>query len=122
MVERHRGSLITVASTAGRQPSQASAAYSAAKAAVVMFTRHVAHEVGRHGVRANCITPGAILTEGGALSRAPEAVQRQVAELHPLRRVGEPDDVAQAALFLTSDASAWITGVTLDVAGGRVML
>jgi 3-oxoacyl-[acyl-carrier protein] reductase len=122
MVERRRGSIITVSSTAGRQPSQATAAYSAAKAAVVMFTRHLANEVGQHDVRANCIAPGAILTEGGALSRAPEAVQRQVAELHPLKRVGEPDDVAQAALFLASDASSWITGITLDVAGGRVML
>jgi 3-oxoacyl-[acyl-carrier protein] reductase len=122
MIERRRGSIITMASTAGRQVSQASGVYSVAKAGILMLTRHIANEVGQHGVRVNGLAPGAILTEQSKLHQAPEQVRQQVAALHPLGRLGTPDDVAQAALFLASDSSAWITGITLDVAGGRVML
>lgn len=121
MMERRRGSLITMASTAGRIASNSSAAYAAAKAGIVMLTRHLANEVGKQGVRVNCLAPGAILTEHSGLQRAPEQVRQQVAALHPLGRIGTPEDVAQAALFLASDSSAWLTGLTLDVAGGRVM-
>jgi 3-oxoacyl-[acyl-carrier protein] reductase len=122
MIERRHGAIVTVASTAGRAPSRASAAYAAAKAGLVMFTRHVANEVGIHGVRANCVSPGATLTEGGMLSKTPEEVRRQVAALHPLARIGTPEDMAHAILFLASDSASWITGVTLDVAGGAVMV
>jgi 3-oxoacyl-[acyl-carrier protein] reductase len=122
MLERRRGVIITMASTAGRLPGGASAAYAAAKAGVVMLTRHVAKEVGPQGVRLNCIAPSAILTEDHPLRRAPEEQRQRVAAGFPLGRLGYPDDVALAALFLASDSSAWITGVTLDVAGGRVSL
>ncbi len=76
---------------------------------------------GSHGIRVNCIAPSAILTER-TKQQMPEDVQRQVAAMHPLGRLGQPEDVALATLFLASDSSSWITGVTLDVAGGRVML
>lgn len=122
MIERRRGAIVTAASSAGRQPSLSSAAYAAAKAGIVMFTRHVAREVGRFGVRINCVSPGAVLTEGSKLSRVPEEVRRQVAAANPLGRYGVPDDVAAATLFLLSDASSWITGVTLDVTGGGVIV
>ena len=122
MIERRCGSLITISSTAGRIASNSSAAYAAAKAGIVMLTRHLANEIGKQGVRVNCLAPGAILTEHSGLQRAPEQVRQQVAALHPLGRIGTPEDVAQAALFLASDSSAWLTGLTLDVAGGRVML
>jgi 3-oxoacyl-[acyl-carrier protein] reductase len=122
MIERCRGAIVTMASTAGRLPSRSSAAYAAAKAGVVMFSRHVANEVGKHGVRVNCLAPGAILTERSPLREVPEEVRQQVAAEHPLGRLGEPEDVALATLFLVSDSSSWLTGVTLDVAGGRVML
>jgi 3-oxoacyl-[acyl-carrier protein] reductase len=121
MIERGRGSIVTMASSAGRLPSQASAAYAAAKAGVVMFSRHVANEVGQHGVRVNCLAPSSVLTER-VKRLMPEETQRQVAAMHPLGRMGRPEDVALAALFLASESSSWITGVTLDVAGGRIMV
>ncbi len=121
MIERGRGSIVTMASSAGRLPSQASAAYAAAKAGVVMFSRHLANEVGQHGVRVNCLAPSSVLTER-VKRLMPEETQRQVAATHPLRRMGTPEDVALATLFLASESSSWITGVTLDVAGGRTMV
>ena len=121
MIERGGGSIITMASSAGRLPSQASAAYAAAKAGVVMFSRHVANEVGQHGVRVNCLAPSSVLTER-VKRLMPEETQRQVAAMHPLGRMGTPEDVALATLFLASESSSWITGVTLDVAGGQIMI
>lgn len=85
-----------------------------------MLSRHLASEVGRDGIRVNCVAPAAIRTERTARAM-PEEVQRQVAAIHPLGRLGEPADVALATLSLVSDSAAWLTGVTLDVAGGRVM-
>src|SRR3712207_6270829 len=121
MIERGRGSIVTMASSAGRLPSQASAAYAAAKAGVVMFSKHVANEVGQHGVRINCLAPSSILTER-VKRLMPEETQRQVAAMHPLGRMGTPEDVALATVFLASESSSWITGVTLDVAGGRIIV
>jgi 3-oxoacyl-[acyl-carrier protein] reductase len=121
MVARRRGSVLTVASTAGRLPSPASPAYGAANAGLLMLTRQAAQQVAPHGVRVNAIAPGAIRTERTAALIPPE-VERQMIAAHPLGRVGTPDDVARAALFLLSDASEWITGITLDVNGGRLML
>jgi 3-oxoacyl-[acyl-carrier protein] reductase len=120
MIARGSGSIITVSSTAGRQPSEASAAYAAAKAGVVMLTRHLAKEYGPKGIRVNCVAPGAVLTEEGALAKAPRDVQDRVAAIHPLGRFGRPEDIADAILFLASEASSWITGITLDISGGRV--
>jgi 3-oxoacyl-[acyl-carrier protein] reductase len=80
----------------------------------------VAYEVADAGVRVNCLAPATILT--GRLEEAiPPDRQRDLAATYPLGRLGRPDDVAQAALFLASDASSWITGITLDVAGGQVI-
>lgn len=109
-----------MASSAVRLAGEASIAYASAKAGVVMFTRHLAKDVGTHGVLVNRGAPSAILTEEHQLRRAPEEQRRQVAASFPLGRLGEPNDVAQAALFLVSDASSWIRGVVLDVAGGRI--
>ncbi len=121
MIERGRGSIVTMASSAARLPSQASAAYAAAKAGVVMFSKHVAKEVGQHGVRVNCLAPSSVLTER-VKRLMPQQTQRQVAAMHPLGRMGTPEDVALATLFLVSESSSWITGVTLDVAGGRIIV
>jgi NAD(P)-dependent dehydrogenase (short-subunit alcohol dehydrogenase family) len=122
MVERRRGAVVTMASTAGRQPGtpgrSASAAYAAAKAGAIMLTRHVANEVAAAGVRVNCISPSAVRNERMA-GLPPEALA-QIASGFPLGRIGEPDDVALAALYLASDASSWVTGQVLDVTGGRV--
>ena len=77
--------------------------------------------MGSLGSRLNCLAPETILTER-KLERIPEAQQRALVEQHSVGRLGTPDDVADAAVFLASDASAWITGVILDVSGGAVMV
>jgi 3-oxoacyl-[acyl-carrier protein] reductase len=121
MVERGRGSIVTMASSAGRVPTQAPTAYSVAKAGVVMLSRKVAEEVGPHGVRVNCLAPDSVLTER-TQSYMTDYQVRQWAEAFPLRRMGTPEDVALATLYLASESSSWLTGVTLDVAGGKIML
>lgn len=121
MIERGRGSIATMSSSAGRLPSGASAPYAASKAAIAMFSKHIASEVAGRGVRVNCLAPGGVLTER-TKEQMPEDVQRKVAESVPLGRIGKPEDVGLSTLFLASEASSWITGVTMDVAGGRIML
>jgi 3-oxoacyl-[acyl-carrier protein] reductase len=121
MAGRGSGSLITMASTAGRMASPAPAAYSAAKAGVVMLSRNLASEFGNRGIRVNCIAPSTIVTERLQL-QIPEETRRAIAASVPLGRFGSPDDVAHAALFLASESASWVTGVTLDVSGGKVML
>lgn len=121
MIERGHGSIITMASTAARLVgSGAPTGYATAKAGVVRLTQEMAKEVGRHGVRVNCVSPSTILTE--RLRRMiPEDRRNQMTATHPLGRLGTPEDVALAVLFLASDSSSWMTGVTLDVAGGQIM-
>jgi 3-oxoacyl-[acyl-carrier protein] reductase len=84
------------------------------------LTRQVAHGAAAHGVRANCLAPSTVLNERMRDLLSPEREAALRAQF-PLGRLGEPADVANAALFLASDASGWITGITLDVAGGQVM-
>ncbi len=121
MLARGTGSIITMASSAGRLPSPASAAYAAAKAGIIMLTRHLAAEVGRQGVRINCVAPSAIRTE--RMERLMSGLQlQQLASAFPLGRVGRPEDVASATLFLASESASWLTGVTLDIAGGRIIV
>jgi 3-oxoacyl-[acyl-carrier protein] reductase len=106
----------------GRRPHPGSPIpYSAAKAGIQILTQDLAAQAGPFGIRANCIAPETILTERNQ-QRIPEAQQSALVDLHPLKRLGTPADVARAALFLASDDSAWITGVVLDVAGGAVMV
>lgn len=122
MVERRSGAVVTMASNAGRHlDSTLTAHYAAAKAGVVMLTRHAALEVGPDNVRINCLAPGTSLTERIERTMTAERL-RWMAELAPLKRMGTAMDSALAALFLLSDSAAWMTGVTLDVSGGRVML
>jgi 3-oxoacyl-[acyl-carrier protein] reductase len=122
MIERRRGAIVTMSSNAGRfLDIPTTASYAAAKAGVIMFTRHVAQEVGRHGIRANCIAPATVLTERIEQIMSEER-RAELAALAPLGRLGTPEDVALATLFLVSDSASWLTGVTLDVTGGRIML
>lgn len=122
MKERKAGNIITLSSAAARRPHPGSPIpYSAAKAGIQILTQDVAAQAGPFGIRANCIAPETILTERNR-QRIPEAQQNALRDLHPIKRLGTPEDVARAALFLASDDSAWLTGVVLDVAGGAVMV
>jgi 3-oxoacyl-[acyl-carrier protein] reductase len=121
MIERRHGSIVTMSSAAARQPARSNAAYAAAKAGVIQFTRHLANEVAPEGVRVNCIAPSAVENEKMRTWMTDEQ-REQLAASFPLRRIGQPDDVAAAALFLASEESSWITGITLDVAGGKIIV
>jgi 3-oxoacyl-[acyl-carrier protein] reductase len=94
--------------------------YAVAKAGVELLTQDVAAQAGPFGIRANCIAPETILTENNR-DLIPAEIQRQLVDAHPLRRLGTPEDVARATVFLATAESAWITGIVLDVAGGAVM-
>ena len=122
MVERGSGSIVTMASNAARfLDIKLTASYAAAKAGIMMLSRHAALELGPHGVRVNVLAPATILTERvkGVMD---EEWRARIAEMSPLGTLGAPQDPALAALFLASDSARWITGVTLDVAGGRIMM
>ncbi|WP_323013236.1 SDR family NAD(P)-dependent oxidoreductase [Devosia sp.] len=107
---------VNVASIEGLQPAAGHAHYAASKAALLMLTRAAALELGPIGIRVNAISPGLIDT-GGLPARWPEGVGRWLANA-PLGRLGTPEDIADAALFLASDAARWISGANLVVDGG----
>lgn len=122
MKQRGRGNIITIASSAGRRANgRVPTPYGAAKAAIALMTQDLAAQVGPTGIRVNCIAPETILTARNR-QHIPEKQQAAMAELHPLKRLGTPEDVAQAAAFLASDQAAWITGLILDITGGAVMV
>jgi 3-oxoacyl-[acyl-carrier protein] reductase len=122
MKERKRGNIITISSAAGRRPHpQSPIPYAVAKAGIELMTQDVAAQAGPFNVRVNCIAPETILTERN-LERIPDAQKKALVESHPLKRLGTPEDVARAAMFLASDAAGWITGIVVDVAGGAVMV
>jgi 3-oxoacyl-[acyl-carrier protein] reductase len=122
MKQRGRGSIITMASAAGRRADPRSPIpYAAAKAGLMLMTQDVAAQAGPNGIRVNCLAPETIMTENNR-ARIPADLQVKLAEFHPLRRLGTPEDVATAAVFLASAGSGWITGHVLDIAGGAVMI
>lgn len=118
MIEQGGGVIVNIASVNGVS-ALGNEAYSAAKAGVINFTQGVAMRYGRHGIRANAIAPGTIRTPiwQERVDRDPRVFERLV-KWYPLGRVGEPEDVAKAAMFLASDDAGWISGTVLRVDGG----
>jgi 2-hydroxycyclohexanecarboxyl-CoA dehydrogenase len=123
MVERGYGRIVNIASDAGRVGSSLEGAYSGAKGGVIAFTKTIARESARAGVTANCVCPGPTRTpmlegmtaEGG--QKLVDALVRAV----PMRRLGEPEDVAAAVGFFASERAGYVTGQTLSVSGGLTM-
>jgi 3-oxoacyl-[acyl-carrier protein] reductase len=122
MKERKAGNIITISSAAARRPyPQSPIPYAAAKAGIQILAQVLAAQTGPYGVRVNCIAPETILTERND-ARIPDAQKKSLLDMHPIKRLGKPEDVASAALFLASEDAGWISGVILDVAGGSVMV
>ncbi len=112
------GSIVNMASAVGLMGTRNNPAYAAAKGAVISFTKALAIDFGKHGIRANCIAPGSIATEANAERRQDPRWAEFLLEHTLLPRIGLPEDIAHAALFLASDESSYITGTTLVVDGG----
>jgi 3-oxoacyl-[acyl-carrier protein] reductase len=118
------GAIVNTSSIGGRQPSPVTGVpYAAAKAAVVGLTKRLAKEVGPHGVRVNALAPGLFLTGRlqGMFDAMSEAERREVLDAIPLNRMPDVREAVDPVLFLASDESSYVTGVVLDVNGGRFM-
>lgn len=109
-------SIVNISSIEGEVPAAMHSHYAASKAAVLMYTRAAALELGDHGIRVNAINPG-LIHRDGIENQWPEGVERWT-KAAPLTRLGTPTDIADACLFLLSDASRWITAASLRVDGG----
>ena len=113
------GSIINISSVVSTLGVPNAAVYSGTKGAVDALTRSLAKELGPRGIRVNAINPGMVETEGvHAAGIAESDMRKQVEAQTPLGRIGQPQDIATAAVFLASPDSAWITGETLTIAGG----
>jgi 2-hydroxycyclohexanecarboxyl-CoA dehydrogenase len=125
MIARERGRIISISSDAGRAGSTGEAVYSACKAGVIGFSKALAREVARHGITVNVVCPGptetallAEVTAGERGAKIIEAMRRAI----PLKRLGQPEDVAGAVAFFASDEAAYVTGQVLSVSGGLTMV
>jgi dehydrogenase/reductase SDR family protein 4 len=118
MLGQGAGSIINLSSQVGLNPGVGAGAYSISKAGIIMMTRQLALELAHAGIRVNALAPGIVKTDFNIdLWRGPEN-ERRLAGGVPLGRLAEPEDVARAALFLASDAAAYITGAVIPVDGG----
>lgn len=121
MRQRNYGRIVNIASIGGKHGAPEQAHYSASKAAIMGFTRVLAQEVGPFGITANCICPGIIVTDMGRTNLSEQANVDKWVGITALRRLGQPEDVVGPACFLASDASAFVTGQSLNVCGGIVL-
>jgi NAD(P)-dependent dehydrogenase (short-subunit alcohol dehydrogenase family) len=118
MLRAGGGSIVNMASAVASMGSRSSPAYVAAKGAIVSFTKSLAIDFGKQGIRANCIAPGTIATAANADRHDDPAWRAFILEHSLLPRTGEPEDVAYAVVYLASDESSYVTGTTLVVDGG----
>jgi 2-hydroxycyclohexanecarboxyl-CoA dehydrogenase len=135
MIARKAGAIVSLGSDAGRMGEFREGVYAACKAGVMALSKSLAREVGRHGIRLNVVCPGMTIpaseedfgersmwaAEANRAWSAPE-MQARIAKVYPLRRIGKPEDVAPAVVFLASDAAGFITGQVVSVSGGYTMM
>jgi 2-hydroxycyclohexanecarboxyl-CoA dehydrogenase len=125
MIDAGWGRLVNIASDAGRVGSSLEAIYSGAKGGLIAFTKTVAREVARHGITANSVCPGPtntpLVQSIVAQSTDGDRVIASMTKAVPMRRMGEPDDIAPAVVYFASDGASFVTGQTLSVSGGLTM-
>jgi NAD(P)-dependent dehydrogenase (short-subunit alcohol dehydrogenase family) len=119
MRKQHSGRIISISSVVGEMGNIGQASYSASKAGVIGMTKTLAKELARDGILVNAIAPGFCQTE--MLRSIPEEVKEKIVKQIPLRRFGEPGEIARTAVFLASKDASYITGHVLDVNGGLYM-
>jgi len=136
MVARGKGAVVSISSDAGRMGEWRETVYSGTKAAIIAMSKSLAREVGPKGIRFNVVCPGFTPGRpdaagdfgGGSMwagqqgAQFPEELQQKIARQYPLRRLGTPEDIAPAVLYLASDAASYVTGQTLSVSGGYTMM
>ena len=119
MIERKRGSIINIASISGLQPQPGGLLYSFTKAGLIMMTRSWAREFGRHGIRVNAICPGLIQTDFSEYFWKDPQARAEIEATQPIPRIGQPDEIAGAALYLASDDASFMTGQVMVMDGGE---
>jgi NAD(P)-dependent dehydrogenase (short-subunit alcohol dehydrogenase family) len=117
MIERKYGKIVNLASDAGKVGEPRQAVYAGAKGAIIAFTKSIAKETGRSGINVNAVCPSMTKTEGVSAMLS-EEFEKRVVKAYPMRRLGEPSDIADLAIFLASDRASWITGQAVSVNGG----
>jgi 2-hydroxycyclohexanecarboxyl-CoA dehydrogenase len=119
MIERKSGRIINVSSDAGRVGSLGETVYSGAKGGLIAFTKSLAREVSRYQINVNCVCPGP--TDTPLMAVVPDKVKEALTKAIPFRRLGKPEEIANAILFFGSDRASYITGQVLSVSGGLTM-
>jgi 2-hydroxycyclohexanecarboxyl-CoA dehydrogenase len=119
MLERGGGRIVNIASDAGRVGSLGETVYSGAKGGLIAFTKSLARETARYGVHVNCVCPGP--TDTPLMAAVPDKVREALTKAIPLRRLGRPEEVADAVLFFAGDGASYVTGQVLSVSGGLTM-
>lgn len=120
MIARGSGKVVTVSSDAGRVGSMGETVYSGAKGGVISFSKSLAREMARFNINVNCVCPGP--TDTPLLAKVSEKHREAFARVTPMRRLGQPSEIADAVLFFASDRSNFITGQVLSVSGGLTMV
>ncbi|MCM2251512.1 MAG: SDR family oxidoreductase [Ramlibacter sp.] len=119
MIERKSGRIVNVSSDAGRVGSLGETVYSGAKGGLIAFTKSLAREVSRYQINVNCVCPGP--TDTPLMAVVPDKVKEGLTKAIPFRRLGKPEEIADAILFFGSDRAAYVTGQVLSVSGGLTM-
>ena len=120
MMERGSGKIVNIASDAGRVGSMGETVYSGTKGGLIAFTKSLAREVARYNINVNCVCPGP--TDTPLMAAVPEKVKDALIKAIPFRRLGAPQDIADAVVFFASDRASYITGQVLSVSGGLTMV
>ncbi|NIQ38166.1 MAG: glucose 1-dehydrogenase [Proteobacteria bacterium] len=116
MVENRYGKIVNISSIHGKSGGIAAISYSAAKGGIIGLTKSVARELGRHKINVNVVLPGLILTP--TIAKMAEKYRDMIIEATPLRRIGQPEEVASVVAFLASDEASFMTGAAVEVSGG----